>query len=76
MSEQALSPWSKEDLKQLEQLDALPSKKVEWNLTTSELIQVYRSLVWLASLKKKIEDSTVEVISVRQVNPPTETPQE
>lgn len=75
MSE-ALSPWSKEDLKQLEQLDAILSKKVEWNLTTSELIQVYRSLVWLASLKKKIEDSTVEVISVRQVNPQTETPQE
>jgi hypothetical protein len=76
MSEQALSPWSKEDLKQLEQLDALLSKKVEWNLNTSELVQAYRSLVWLASLKKKIDDSLVEIISVKQVNPPTEPVQE
>jgi hypothetical protein len=65
-----LSAWSKDDITQHKNLDDLLSKKASWTVTTAELVQVYRALVWVASLKDKIEKSQVEDVKVTQLTPP------
>jgi hypothetical protein len=60
----ALSPWNKEDITSHKRFDDLISKNVDWKVSTAELIQVYRSLVWFAGLKDKIEKSQAEIKSV------------
>lgn len=62
----ALSPWNKDDINAHKQFDELISKKISWNVSTAELVQVYRSLVWFAGLKEKIEKSQAEIKSVKQ----------
>ncbi len=68
-----LSPCSKDDLTQLAKLEELLSTKINWEVNTTELVQAYRSLVWLSGLKKKIEDSTAEILSVKEINKPKES---
>lgn len=65
----ALSPWNKDDINAHKQLDELISKKLSWNVSTAELVQVYRSLVWFAGLKEKIEKSQAEIKSVTVLDP-------
>jgi len=67
-----LSHWNKEDITSHKLFDELISKKIAWNVSTAELVQVYRSLVWFAGLKEKIEKSQAEIISVRPLEPETE----
>lgn len=62
-----LSPWTAEDLKQWQQLDEYLGRKVTWNVSTPELVNVYRSLVWFAQLKDKIRDSQAEIVAVHEV---------
>lgn len=62
----ALSPWTEEDVKQHKVFDDLISRKVTWNVSTPELIQVYRSLVWMAQLQDKIKQSQAEIIAVHK----------
>lgn len=62
-----LSPWNSEDLKSLSTLDDLLTKKASWtSLSTAEAVSLYKTLVWIAGLRKKIEDSQAEIISVRE----------
>lgn len=68
-----LTHWTKEDLESLSKLDALLTKNVEWKVSTAELVQVYKSLVWMAGLKSKIDSSIAEIISIKQVNKPEES---
>ncbi len=52
--------------------DLLSSDVITWNLSTPELIRSYRSLVWFAGLRPKIEANVMEVVKVTKANPPSE----
>lgn len=60
----SLSPWSEEDVKQWQVFDDLLGRKAMWNVSTPELVSVYRSLVWYAQLRDKIKDSQAEIVAV------------
>jgi len=64
-----LSKWNSDDLKQHKQLDDLLGKNVSWNVSTAELVQVYRSLVWFAGIREKIEQSQAEILAVYNNDP-------
>lgn len=66
-SQNPISPWTKEDGQMLKLLDEFLSKKASWTLSTSDAVHLYRILVWVASLEKKIEQSQVEIVSVKKV---------
>lgn len=68
----SLSPWSEDDIKQYATFDDLISRKAVWNLSTPELVQVYRSLVWYAQLRDKIRDSQAAIVAVHEVKPAKE----
>lgn len=61
-----LSSWSKNDIEAYRQFDEQISKKASWNVTSTELVQIYKSFVWFASLKDKIDKSQAEIKSVKQ----------
>lgn len=63
-----LSPWGEDDLKQHKALDELLSKCAKWNLTTAESVQLYRSLVWYAQLRERINGSIAEITRVVEPN--------
>ena len=70
-----LTKWTKEDLTAHKALDELLSKNASWKTTTAEAIILYRSMVWFAQLRKKIEDSQAEIIKVHQPKEKTEKPE-
>jgi len=63
---QTISTFSAEDVKQHKLLSDLISQNIDkWSLNTTEVVQLYRSLVWFAQLEPKLEKSIMEVISVK-----------
>jgi len=67
-----LTKWTKDDVSFHMQLDELLSKNAEWKMNTGDSVKLYRCLVWFASIRKKIEQSQAEVLSVRKIEPESE----
>jgi len=70
-----LGTFTSEDVKQHKLLSDLISKNVEkWSLSTADVVQLYRSLVWLAQLSGKLEKHIFEVTAVKQMEPKPRVP--
>ena len=56
-----------DDLKEHKKFDEAVAKFAQWHgANTQELVNIYRSLVWFANLRAKIEANLMEVKSVKQ----------
>lgn len=64
-----LSHWNKDDITMHRKLEELISKHASWNVSTADSINLYRCIVWLAGIGKKIEDSQVEILAVHNKEP-------
>jgi hypothetical protein len=71
-----LSVWNKEDLEAHRVLDDLLLRKASWDLTTPDAVRLYKSLVWFAQLRSKIEKSQAEIIGIRDLTPPAPVAEE
>ena len=59
-----VSGFTDRDVEEWKRLDALLSSAPRWNVSSGEAVQLYRSLVWFAGLRGRIESNIFEITKV------------
>jgi len=58
------------DLEQLDEFGKLINDRANWSLSTADAVKLYKSLIFINGLRKKISDHIVEYRSIQQVMEP------
>jgi len=58
------------DLEQLDEFGKLINDRANWSLSTADAVKLYKGLVFINGLRKKISDHIVEYRSIQQVMEP------
>lgn len=56
--------WTEKDLEDHKKFDDLISRIAKWEGNTADMVQLYRSLVWFAGLREKIQNSQAKIEKV------------
>lgn len=62
--------FTEKDIEQLDEFGKLVNDKANWQLSTTDAVKLYKGLVFINSLRKKIADNILEYRSIQQAVEP------